>query len=90
MPTRKSCFSGQHPHEHGSLTNSDGDKLAWRGSMLDYFAKRGYRTGWIGKNHTYSGEALSNLDYADIRSREPFRAYNGYVPPALALQRLLA
>ena len=81
VPTRKSCFSGQHPHEHGSLTNSDGDKLAWRGSMLDYFAKRGYRTGWIGKNHTYSGEALSNLDYADIRSREPFRAYNGYVPP---------
>ena len=81
VPTRKSCFSGQHPHQHGSLTNDDGDKLPWRGSMLEHFAKRGYRTGWVGKNHTFTGEALENLDYSDIRSREPFRAYNGYVPP---------
>lgn len=81
VPTRKSCFTGLHPHEHGSLTNSHGDRLAWRDSMLSYFADRGYRTGWVGKNHTYSNQALDNLDYSDIRSREPFRAYNGYVPP---------
>ncbi len=81
VPTRKSCFSGQHPHEHGSLTNQDGDKLEWRGSMLAYFAQQGYRTGWVGKNHTFANDALANLDYSDIRSREPFRAYNGYVPP---------
>lgn len=81
VPTRKSCFSGLHPHEHGSLTNDDGEKLDFKGTLLDYFARRGYRTGWIGKNHTYAGGALRNLDKADIRSREPFRAYNGYVPP---------
>lgn len=81
VPTRKSCFSGQHPHEHGSLTNNDGDSLRWQGSMLDHFAARGYRTAWVGKNHTYDREAIDRLDYADIRSREPFRAYNGYVPP---------
>ena len=81
VPTRKSCFSGQHPHEHGSLTNRDGDKLPWRGSMLEHFAKRGYRTAWVGKNHTHDNDALRQIDYTDIRDREPFRAYNGYVPP---------
>ncbi len=81
VPTRKSCFSGRHPHEHGSLTNNDGDVLRWQGSMLEYFAKRGYRTAWVGKNHTYDKAALSEIDYTDIRSREAFRAYNGYVPP---------
>lgn len=81
VPTRKSCFTGLHPHEHGSLTNNDGDKLAFKGTLLDYFSKRGYRTGWVGKNHTYTDDALENLDKTDIRSREPFRAYNGYVPP---------
>ncbi len=81
VPSRKSCFAGQHPHEHGSLTNRDGDKLAWQGSMLDHFARRGYRTGWVGKNHTYAPEAVNECDYADIRDREPFRRYNGYVPP---------
>ena len=81
VPTRKSCFSGRYPHEHGSLTNNDGDMLPWQGSMLEYFANRGYRTGWVGKNHTYDSAALARIDYTDIRSREPFRAYNGYVPP---------
>lgn len=81
VPTRKSCFSGLHPHEHGSLTNKDGDKLPWQGSMLEHFVRRGYRTAWVGKNHTFTGDAISRIDYADIRSREPFRAYNGYVPP---------
>ena len=81
VPTRKSCFSGRYPHEHGSLTNNDGNMLPWQGSMLEYFANRGYRTGWVGKNHTYDSEALGRIDYTDIRSREPFRSYNGYVPP---------
>lgn len=81
VPTRKSCFSGRHPHEHGSLTNRDGDPLPWKGSLLEHFADRGYRTGWVGKNHTMTKEALEKLDKADIRDREPFRAYNGYVPP---------
>ncbi len=81
VPTRKSCFSGQHPHNHGSLTNNHGDKLAWRGSMLEHFANRGYQTAWVGKNHTYDNDAIDRLDYADIRSREAFRTYNGYVPP---------
>lgn len=81
VPTRKSCFSGLHPHEHGSLTNLGGDRLEWQDSMLDHFARRGYRTAWVGKNHTFSSDALGRLDYADIRDREPFRAYNGFVPP---------
>ncbi len=81
VPSRKSCFSGQHPHEHGSLTNNDGDSLSWSNSMMEHFARRGYQTAWVGKNHTYDSEARERMDYADIRSREPFRAYNGYVPP---------
>ena len=81
VPSRKSCFSGRYPHEHGSLTNRQKGFLDWDGSMLGHFAKAGYRTGWSGKNHTYSNEALENLDFQSIRSREPFRAYNGTVPP---------
>ena len=81
VPTRKSRFSGLHPHEHGSLTNSDGDKLRWQDSMLEHFASRGYRTAWVGKNHTYDESAIARIDCADIRSRKPFRAYNRSVPP---------
>jgi choline-sulfatase len=81
LPSRKSCFSGRYPHEHGSLTNRSKGLLPWDGSMLGHFAKAGYRTGWCGKNHTYSKEALENLDFQSIRDREPFRAYNGTVPP---------
>ena len=81
VPTRKSCFSGLHPHEHGSLTNRDGERLPWKGSMLEHFADRGYKTAWVGKNHTFTDETLEALDYTDLRSREAFRAYNGYVPP---------
>ena len=81
IPSRKSCFSGRYPHQHGSLTNRQKGFLGWDGSMLGHFAKAGYRTGWSGKNHTYEKEALGNLDFQSIRDREPFRAYNGTVPP---------
>ena len=81
LPSRKSCFSGRYPHEHGSLSNNQKSHLAWDGSLLSHFAKAGYRTGWSGKNHTYAKEALGNLDFQSIRDREPFRAYNGTVPP---------
>lgn len=49
--------------------------------MLEHFARRGNQTPRGGKNHTFSDEALAKLDYADIRDREPFRAYNGFVTP---------
>ena len=49
--------------------------------MLEHFASRGYKTAWVGKNHTYDDHSIAQIDYTDIRSREPFRAYNGYVPP---------
>ncbi len=81
VPSRKSCFSGRFPHEHGSLTNRQKGFLDWDDSLLGHFDRAGYRTGWSGKNHTYNNEALERLDFRSIRSREPFRAYNGTVPP---------
>ena len=81
VPSRKSVFSGRYPHEHGSLTNQGRPFLSWSGNMCEYFQRRGYKTGWVGKNHTYERSELKNLDYASIRDREPFRAYNGTVPP---------
>jgi arylsulfatase A-like enzyme len=82
MPSRKSIFSGLYPHQHGSLTNRHGKPMEIGGSMLDYFKRRGYRLGYIGKNHAYRDAALTPiLDTAGIRDREPFRAYNRYVPP---------
>jgi arylsulfatase A-like enzyme len=82
MPSRKSIFSGLYPHQHGSLTNAHGKPLEIAGSMMEYFKNRGYRLGYIGKNHTYNDKALASfVDTASIRDREPFRAYNRYVPP---------
>jgi arylsulfatase A-like enzyme len=83
LPSRKSIFSGLYPHQHGSLTNRHGKPLEIAGSMIEHFKRRGYRLGYFGKNHTYREAALvSSVDSAGIRDREPFRAYNRYVPPA--------
>ena len=81
VPSRKSVFSGRYPHEHGSLTNQGRPFLSWPDTLCEHFQQRGYRTGWVGKNHTYKKSALDKLDTASIRAREPFRAYNGFVPP---------
>lgn len=81
VPSRKSCFSGLHPHQHGSLTNQERPLLSLPGTLFDHFQRRGYRTGYAGKNHTYENPALDKLDTTSIRSREPFRAYSGFVPP---------
>jgi arylsulfatase len=82
LPSRKSFFSGLYPHQHGSLTNNSGQSLpTLEGTLLGYLKQKGYRTGWIGKNHTYSNQALKGLDVTSIRAREPFRAYSKYVPP---------
>ena len=80
-PARKSFFSGRYPHEHGSLTNRHGDMLSMPGTMIDYFKARGYRSGYIGKNHALKPEVLKAMDSVHQRDREPFRKYNQYVPP---------
>jgi len=81
VPSRKSVFSGRYPHEHGSLTNQGRPFLSWPDTMCEHFQRRGYRSGWVGKNHTYEKSELAKLDTASIRAREPFRAYNGFIPP---------
>ena len=82
VPSRISLFSGLYPHQHGSLANKSSKLIdSLTGSMLGYFRRRGYRTGWVGKNHTYSKYILKGLDLCSIRAREPFRAYSKFVPP---------
>lgn len=81
LPSRKTAFSGRYPHEHGSLTNRQKPLLPWNEGVLEHFVDRGYRVGWVGKNHTYEKEHFANIETASIRDREPFRAYNGMVPP---------
>jgi len=81
IPSRKSIFSGLHPHQHGSMTNLDGSFLKFNDTMMDYFQQRGYRIGWVGKNHTYKKSEFAQFDVAHIRAREPFRKYNRFVPP---------
>ena len=81
VPSRKSIFSGQYPHQHGSLSNPHGHHLPWAGSMAQHFEKKGYRTGYVGKNHTFVKEAVGKFAYSSIRDREPFRAYNRHVAP---------
>ena len=81
IPARKSIFSGLYPHQHGSLTNKQRKLLHFENTMAAYFQKRGYRIGWIGKNHTIQKSELNHFDTASIRAREPFRKYNRWVPP---------
>jgi choline-sulfatase len=81
LPSRKSAFSGRYPHEHGSLSNLQRRHLPWTGTLLEHMSQCGYRTGWVGKNHTYTEEAVAKADFQSVRDREPFRDYNGMVPP---------
>jgi choline-sulfatase len=81
LPSRKSMFSGLYPHQHGSLANGQGKPMPLAGTMLEYFKQRGYRTGYVGKNHTYAEEAIAAADFVKVMDREPFRAYNRWVPP---------
>ncbi len=82
VPSRQSFFSGLYPHQHGSLANIDSKRLSsLDGTMLGYFRDSGYRTGYIGKNHTYEDDVLESLDVYVERGREPSRRYNEYVPP---------
>lgn len=81
LPSRQSVFTGRYPHEHGALSNQGQTIRDWSGTLVDLFQRGGYRTGWVGKNHTYNKPLMGNLDFASIRDREPFRAYNGMVPP---------
>jgi hypothetical protein len=59
LPSRKSAFSGRYPHEHGSLSNLQRPHLPWPGNLLEHMSQCGYRTGWVGKNHTYTEEATA-------------------------------
>ncbi len=81
QPSRKSMFSGRYPHEHGTLTNRHGQLLSLPDTMLEHFQKRGYRTGYVGKNDAFLPKAVQTADTVKVRDREPFREYNQYVPP---------
>ena len=82
VPSRVTAFTGLYPHQHGCLDNKTGSQIQkLDGSMLGHFKDRGYRLGWVGKNHTYEKSALRELDMCRLRAREPFRGYNGFVPP---------
>ena len=81
VPSRKSMFSGLYPHEHGSLTNQPHNYLGVERSMIDHFRRLGYRTGYCGKNHTFTPTAMDRVDFASVRDREKFRGYSPDVPP---------
>lgn len=81
VPSRKSMWTSLYPHQHGSLTNRDGEFLELRNTALGYFKDRGYRIGYVGKNHAFSKQAMGSIDMPSIRDREPFREYNRWVPP---------
>ncbi|MEQ9289616.1 MAG: sulfatase-like hydrolase/transferase [Cyclobacteriaceae bacterium] len=82
LPSRTSMFSGMYPSQTGILNNRhDGKWLAFEKSLPWYFQQAGYRTAYIGKNHTFRPEDLDNFDVTSLRSREECRAYSKYVPP---------
>lgn len=82
-PSRMSFFTGLYPHQHGKLTNTEGELIqSLDQSMFGYFKERGYRIGWFGKNHhSHAKHLLAELDTVSGRTREPFRSYNKFSPP---------
>jgi arylsulfatase A-like enzyme len=81
VPARKSIFTSLYPHQHGSLSNRRGSgALPLRDSLLDDFRARGYRMGYVGKNHAFRKEEIEKLDFVSVRDREAFRDYNRWVP----------
>ncbi|MDP8246340.1 MAG: sulfatase-like hydrolase/transferase [Candidatus Hinthialibacter antarcticus] len=83
VPSRMATFAGRYPHQTGRLSNRP-----WKGKELDmpntlggYFLDRGYRCGWVGKNHTYEKNELEKFDTFSHRAREPFRKYSRFTPP---------
>ncbi len=82
LPSRISMFSGLFPSQTGVLHNKHkGEWLSFEGSLPWYMKQAGYRTAYIGKNHTYVKSELENFDFVSIRGREACRAYSKYVPP---------
>jgi arylsulfatase A-like enzyme len=82
LPSRISMFSGRYPSQTGVLCNKHkGPWLSFKGSLPWYLKQAGYRTGYIGKNHTFEKPELANFDVVSLRGREEFRAYSKYVPP---------
>lgn len=82
LPSRVSMFSGRFPSQTGVLCNKhEGEWLSFDRSLPWYFKQAGYRTGYIGKNHTFEKSELVNFDVVSNRGREEFRAYSKYVPP---------
>ena len=81
VPSRKSIFTGLYPHHHGSLTNEHDSFLPMQDSMIGYFREKGYKTGYFGKNHAYTKEAMALVDAQSVRDREKFRAYDANVTP---------
>lgn len=73
--------TGRRPLETGHVINNvraRHDEI----SIADAFGHAGYRTGWVGKWHLYSGEQPEIVDFeyiSDGRDRlgfDYFRAYN--------------
>ncbi len=82
LPSRISIFSGLFPSQTGVLHNKHkGEWLSFEGSLPWYLDQAGYRTAYIGKNHTFIQSELENFDYLSIRGREACRAYSKFVPP---------
>jgi arylsulfatase A-like enzyme len=82
LPSRVSMFSGKYPNQTGIMCNkSTGDWLPFEKSLPWYLKQAGYRTAYVGKNHTFIKSEFENFDYSSIRDREEFRAYSKYVPP---------
>lgn len=83
VPSRMSIFSGLYPHQTGRLSNRDWDTplLKIENTLAHAFQSMGYRTGWVGKNHTYQNSEFETFETSSIRAREPFRKYSRFVPP---------
>lgn len=73
VPCRTSLLTGRWPHAHRVRQNSTGAQAFFRQDIFDVLKARKYKTGLVGKNHTYL--AAEKLDfwreYNDLRGWQP-------------------
>jgi arylsulfatase A-like enzyme len=73
VPCRTSLLTGRWPHAHRVRQNSTGNQAFFREDIFGVLKTKGYKTGLVGKNHTYlRAEKLDFWrEYNDLRGWQP-------------------
>jgi arylsulfatase A-like enzyme len=74
VPSRTSILTGRWPEAHRVRQNSQPEVAFFEKDLFDVVKSKGYKTGLIGKNHTYMTEKMHDVWM-------PYSHESGWIPP---------